>query len=455
MITPILLPKQGNTVESCLIVEWKKKQGEEVKKGEVVCEIETDKAVFEIESPENGILLAIFFNAGDEVPVLTNIAVIGNKGDNYSAFLPEGTQFQNQLTEEAIQLPDTEKNHAYEINTAKQLETTPMKEIDLSMKGGISPRAKNTADKLGIQKENVKGTGPFGRIVERDILSANKNFEPLSHAAKELLSDKNIRPDTGSGIGGRVLTADLVVNEKASDNSSTNDSIKIVSLKGIRKLIAERMLESLKNSAQLTLNSSANATSLLALRNKFKLKDSAIHEKFQSVTINDLIHYAVVKVLLEHPELNSLLKGDQIEYHNNIHLGFAVDTPRGLMVPVIKNAQKLNLLQLSSEAKRLASSSLSGKINPDELNGGTFTISNLGNFGIESFTPVLNLPQTCILGVNTIALKPVNNGNGIEFIPHISFSLTIDHRVIDGAIGARFLQSLAKSIAAIDVLIIA
>jgi pyruvate dehydrogenase E2 component (dihydrolipoamide acetyltransferase) len=455
MITPILLPKQGNTVESCIVIEWKKKKGEEVKKGEVVCEIETDKAVFEIESPENGILLEIFFNAGDEVPVLTNIAVVGSKGEDYSAFLPGGISSKIENTEEIIQLPDKAQYEAHEGDIANQSETIPVKENELSVKGGISPRAKNLAVKLGISKEVVKGTGPDGRIIERDILEANKNFEPLSLAAKDLLSDKNIRPETGSGIGGRVTTADLTNNEKVPIYSLANDAINIKPLKGIRKLISERMLESLKNSAQLTLNSSANATALLALRKKFKLKDSVVHERFQSVTINDLIHFAVIKVLLEHPELNSLLKGDQIEYYSRIHLGFAVDTPRGLLVPVIKNAQEFSLLQLSSEAKRLTDASLSGKINPDELNGATFTITNLGSLGIESFTPILNLPQTCILGINTITLRPVDNGNGVEFIPHISFSLTIDHRVIDGAIGARFLQSIAKSIASIDLLIIA
>jgi pyruvate dehydrogenase E2 component (dihydrolipoamide acetyltransferase) len=449
MITPILLPKQGNTVESCIIVEWKKNKGEEVKKGEVVCEIETDKAVFEIESPENGILLETFFNAGDEVPVLTNIAVIGNKGDSYKEFIPDGNHSKLEQIEETIHLENNKDAGLLETNITKQIKTIPLKADTLNGKKGISPRAKNLADKTGISKEEIQGTGPNGRIIERDIVEANKNMEPLSLAANDLIGEEKYRPESGSGIGGRIITTDIKHDKRVPTYSFDKEGIRVVPLKGIRKLIAERMLESLKNSAQLTLNCSADATALLALRKKFKLNN-----KFQSVTINDLIHYAVVKVLPKHLELNSLLREDQIEYYNKIHLGFAVDTPRGLMVPVIKNAEDLNLLQLSTEANRLALASLSGKISLDELNGGTFTITNLGNLGIESFTPVLNLPQTCILGINTIALKPVNYGNGVEFIPHISFSLTVDHRVIDGAAGARFLQSLAKAVSGIDLAII-
>ncbi len=446
MITPIILPKQGNTVETCLILEWKKKKGENVRKGEVVCEIETDKAVFDIESPADGTLLEIFFRDGDEVPVLTNIAVVGAGGESFAEFDPRGGASGAGRPKEASQTDGAAQPVPVEASPGKATNAVPADGENESLRTRISPRARNLAN-TEVPTKGIRGTGPGGRIIERDIVEAKKKIAPLSRAAGEAAAATGSRPGAGSGIGERVTLADIADSAKESE-SPEERTITVVALKGIRKLIAERMLESLRNSAQLTLNSSADASALLALRGRFK--SSVTHKEFQSVTINDLVQYAVVRVLPQHPELNALLNGDLIEYHDKIHLGFAVDTPRGLMVPVIRNAGALNLLALSLEAKRLSSACLSGKISPDELNGGTFTTTNLGSLGVESFTPVLNLPQTGILGINTITPRAVEKGNGLEFIPHISFSLTIDHRVIDGAAGARFLQSLAKTITEID-----
>ena len=422
MAVPILLPKQGNTVETCLILEWKKRKGEEIKKGEVVCDIETDKAVFELESPADGIILDIFFNEGEDVPVLTNLAVVGTKGENYDEYLPEikKTNIENKKDNIKSNL----NSGPAAVDKSKSIDSL-VKDTSSDNKR-ISPRAKILAEKFKLPIDKIKGTGPDSRIIERDIISESKNYEFLTNAASDLISDTNLRPKAGSGIGNRITTKDIQEETQTPIYNLEEESIKVVPLRGIRKLIAERMLESLKNSAQLTLNSSANATALLNLRKRFK--NSKLYQEFQSVTINDLIHYAVIKTLPGHLEMNSLLVGDKIEYYNRIHLGFAVDTPRGLMVPVIKNSQDLNLIQLSREAKHLAAASLSGKIDTEELKGATFTVTNLGSFGIEG-------------------------ENGIEFIPHISFSLTVDHRAIDGAVGARFLQSLAKTISEIDLAI--
>lgn len=450
MVTPILLPKQGNTVETCLIVAWKKHAGDDVKKGEIICEVETDKAVFEIESPADGTLLETFFKEGDDVPVLTNIAVIGTKGEKYEEYVPAAkrgvaTKVETGKTGDKV-TQDTRESPARNETAEASLEQKPA-----NTERGISPRAKKLAEQLRLSTTDIAGTGPGNRIVERDILSASKNYEPLTPVAGDLATETDFRPSAGSGIGNRVTASDMRKTSMPESRSSSEESIKVVQLKGVRKIIAGRMLESLRNSAQLTLNSSADATAVLNLRKRFK--NGSVYKEFQSVTINDMIHYAVIRTLPDHPELNSLLLGEQIEYHSQIHLGFAVDTPRGLMVPVIKNALELNLLQLSVEAKRLANASQSGKIDPEELNGATFTVTNLGALGIESFTPVLNLPQTGILGVNAVTLRPVESGDGILSVPHIAFSLTIDHRVIDGAVGARFLQSLARTVSEIDLAI--
>ncbi len=445
MATPVVMPRQGNTVESCVLIEWKKKKGDPVAINDVICEVETDKAVFEIESYVEGILLDVFIDEGDDVPVLTNIAVIGKKNENYDDLKPEKTETREPLKEKPEVEIKTENSVA-----AGTISEVPQQDSPYS-KPGISPRAKNLADKLALSTEEIIGTGPKGRIIERDILEKAQHQELLTPAAKDALTEGGVIPKHGTGLGNRIRLTDV---RSANQDKSTvfiEDRSKEVPLVGIRKLIAERMLDSLQNSAQLTLNRTADATALLSLRKRYK--NSKKYRQFNQVTINDMILYTVTKVIPDHPALNSILLNDKIVYYENVHLGFAVDTPRGLMVPVIRNAQNFNLLSMSEETKRLSSACLEKKIQPEELNGGTFTVTNLGSFGIETFTPVINLPQTAILGVGNINLKPVEKHNDIEFVPHITFSLTIDHQVIDGVTGARFLQDLAEAVSEIEIIV--
>jgi pyruvate dehydrogenase E2 component (dihydrolipoamide acetyltransferase) len=218
----------------------------------------------------------------------------------------------------------------------------------------------------------------------------------------------------------------------------------------VRKIVAERMLHSLQSTAQLTLTASADARALLAYRER--LKTSTPEHGLNSVSINDLVLFAVARALLAHPDLNATFDGAAITRHRRAHLAFAVDTPRGLLVPVIRDAGALSLKALSAEAKRLIRACVDGTVAPDALNGGTFTVSNLGALGIETFTPVLNPPQVGILGVGGIALKPTQDGASVAFHPHLALSLTINHQVIDGAPAARFLQTLTRLLADIDLL---
>jgi pyruvate dehydrogenase E2 component (dihydrolipoamide acetyltransferase) len=432
MATPILLPKQGNTVETCRLLAWRKKKGDHVKQGDIVCEVETDKAAFDIESPVNGVLLDVFFNEGDDIPVLTNIAIVGNPGENYAEFLPQ---------ERKIVVAGQPEQGSVEGKHVKEEIINPIPGVEaMSQAKGVSPRAGKLAEQSGLNVQKIQGSGPGGRVIERDVLAYAASLAGAGQA------------DEGTGTVKRASTSDVRGLGKTQTSFAADEEIEAVPLKGVRKLIADRMLGSLLNSAQLTLNSSASAANLLDIRKNFK--SNVGYQQFSSVTINDLVHLAVIQVLSHHPALNCLLQDDTIFYFKNIHLGFAVDTPRGLMVPVIKHSQNLSLLALSNEAKRLSANCINGKILPDELNGGTFTVTNLGSFGVESFTPVLNLPQTAILGINTIAPRPVDQGKGIEFIPSISFSLTIDHRVIDGATGAKFLQDLARRIAEFSLAVI-
>jgi pyruvate dehydrogenase E2 component (dihydrolipoamide acetyltransferase) len=216
----------------------------------------------------------------------------------------------------------------------------------------------------------------------------------------------------------------------------------------VRQTIARRMRDSLSVSAQYTLNTSADATGLLRLRNR--IKASRQSSDIPDINISDMVIFCAVKALLEMPELNAEFIDGKLNQHSNINIGFACDTPRGLLVPVVKNCQNLSLEELASAIKTLTQQAVEGTISPDDLTGGTFTVSNMGNLGIESFTPILNPPQVALLGVNSIELKPVRTEGRVEFIDYIGLSLTCDHQVIDGAPGARFLKIVSRHIENIE-----
>ena len=253
-------------------------------------------------------------------------------------------------------------------------------------------------------------------------------------------------PAVGSGMGGRIVAGDLAAAPPdATASIEFPEDATVIPVKGIRKVVAGRMLASLQNTAQLTLNASADVRSVLDAR--ARCKNAPDEEGVNGITINDIVLYVTIMTLAEFPDLNAHWLGDKIVQFENVHLGFAVDTPRGLMVPVIRNANRMTLSELSCETKRLAGACSEGTIDPDALTGGTFTVTNLGAMGIESFTPVLNAPEVGILGVCSIQPRPVMKGADVEFVPHMGLSLTFDHCAVDGAPAARFLASLRQQIA--------
>lgn len=451
MATAVVMPKQGQSVESCIIAGWKKSVGDTVAEGDVLCEVETDKALLEVESPATGTLLAHFFNEGDEVEVLVNIAVIGNPGEDVDTFRPGGAEAEATPAAEPAEYP------------AENVAAPPVAESVIETaaangKVGISPRAKNLAAQKGLDISAVAlaGTGPGGRIIERDVQAALADMPKMTPLAKSMVATGDYRPpDRGSGVGGRVMSGDLAgVSTGATapvTAETAADDIEIIPVKGVRKVIAGRMLESLQTTAQLTLNASADARAILAYRKRLKASPEALG--LQNVTINDLVLFAVSRMLPQHPALNARFADNEIAQYKNVHLGVAVDTPRGLVVPVVRRADTLSLKQIAAEARRLASACLEGTVKPDEITGGTFTVTNLGAFGIESFTPVLNPPEVGILGVGNINLKPVDVKGTVEFIPHIGLSLTINHQVVDGAPAARFLKALSQALADLELLL--
>ncbi len=439
MAKPVIMPRLGQSVESCIIAQWVKKKGDKVNKGDVLLSYETDKASFDLEAEEEGTLLEVFYFEGEEAPVLGNIAVIGAQGESVDEFRPSGGG-NIEKTEPALSSPQEDialSEDLSEVNVSTDLKG------DASSKIYISPRARKLADKLGIYYDSIKGTGPQGRIIERDIEAAAKVMPRLTPTSGLIIKETKLTPSSaGSGIGGRIIEQDLLYP------SAITDDVEIVKLSNIRKLIAKGMFNSLHNSAQLTHHMGADARNILALREeiKNKIKDGTLKE---NITINDMVCFAVIKALKQNPNANAHFLGDSVKLFKNVHLGFAVDTERGLIVPVAKNADRLSLAGLSDRLKELALICKTGNIDPDLISSeaASFTVSNLGAYGVEMFTPVINLPQVGILGVNTIISRPADLGNGVfGFIPYIGLSLTYDHRAIDGGPASVFLKTIKTEI---------
>jgi pyruvate dehydrogenase E2 component (dihydrolipoamide acetyltransferase) len=434
MATTVIMPKQGQSVESCIITEWNKKKGDKVTKGEILFSYETDKASFEEEAPVDGYLIEIFYEAGDEVPVLTNVCVIGEMGETVSG-LSSSIAASAEIAEKKASVEESQKPLAEKAEPVQ-------KTVEQGSEKIISPRAKNLAEKEGIFLENIQGSGPKGRIIEQDIKAAigSTKTTPL---AKKVAGAEQLQPTgTGTGLGGSVTAKDLSVS-----NPVYSDDFEIKKLSNMRKLIAKAMFNSLQNSAQLTHHLGADARRLLELRKKVKKANE--NGNPVNITINDMVCIAVIKALLKFPQANTHFLGDSMKYFKKVHLGVAVDTERGLMVPVIRNADDLSIQGLSNQLKEIAALCRKGSINPELLSpeAGTFTVSNLGNYGVEMFTPVINLPQSAILGVNTIVPRPKDLGDGAYgFVPFIGLSLTYNHQALDGGEATRFLKQIAIEI---------
>ena len=417
--------------------------GDTIEAGDILCEVETDKATMEVESPVTGTVLALFFEEGDDVAVMTNIAAVGEAGESSDELRPDA------VFEPPPEAPVADDSPAVH-ETIVPAVSAPISNGDDNGFVRISPRARKLAQRKQIDFTGLTGSGPMGRIIERDIEVAIRNRPAMSPVAKAMVDTGDyIAPERGSGARGKIKKGDLIpATTTPTTMQSTDDDVEIIPLKGVRKVIASRMLASLQTTAQLTLSASVPAQAVLDMRQW--LKSSPASLGLRSITINDLIMYGVAKSLPDFPDMNALFEDDVIYRHKRVNLGFAVDTPRGLVVPVIHHADAMNLAGLADRAHELAAAALDGKLAPDNMSGGTFTVSNLGSLGVEVFTPVLNPPQVGILGVGSITQRPIPTDAGYDFAPHMTLSLTINHQVVDGAPGARFLQLLSKNLSNIS-----
>ena len=412
MANAVIMPKAGITVESCIIGSWEKKVGDAVKIGDILFSYETDKASFECESTEEGTLLEIFFEDGEEVPCLVNVCAIGKEGDDCSALRPN-----NDSTDSSVAQTEVIEEKEEVVIQVQPVTTT------VSDNSAVSPRAKKLAERAGVDANTAIPTGPNGRIIERDV--------------RNLIDNPVV--NTTDNVNKTVL-------ETAIEVEYTD-----VKFSAIRRAISKSMTTSLSTMAQLTHNTSFDATCILNYRKQLKASEG----EYAGITLGDMVLYAVSRILLNHPDLNAnMLDDNNIRLFKHVNLGVAVDTPRGLMVPTIFNADQKSLLEISKEVKQLAAECREGSISPDKLTGGSFTVSNLGNLGVESFTPVINPPQTGILGVCK-AVERVRKGKDgqIETYPAMGLSLTYDHRAVDGAPASRFQKELCDNLEKFTILL--
>lgn len=428
MATAVIMPRQGQSVESCIIGEWFKKVGDPVQEGDILFSYETDKSSFEEPAKQAGTLLAIFYGADDDVPCLTTVGVIGEPGESYAEFAPD--QAAGTAEAPGMEAPAAKAPAAAAVAApAAQAEGTALR--------GVSPRARNAAERLHVDPAQAQPTGPNGRVIERDI-------KALAQASR-----------TGTGLGGRVTVADQAAApaaQAAPAVQGADTEYQDVKLPNIRKVIAKSMFQSLSTMAQLTHTTSFDATCIMNFRKGLK----AAPEQLQvpNITLNDIILFAASRVLPKHPDLNAHFLEDKMRYFRHVNLGIAVDTPRGLMVPTLMRAEEKSLKEIAAEAKALAAACQDGSINPDLLQGASFTVSNLGTLGIEHFTPVINPPQTGILGVDCIVERVRTVDGQIAVYPAMGLSLTYDHRALDGAPASRFLQDMRAALENFQALLI-
>jgi len=414
MASAVIMPRQGQSVESCIITKWYKNKGDEVKEGDLLFSYETDKASFDEEAKVSGTLLAILAEEGDDVPVLQNVCVIGKKGEDISEFTAQGAQ--------AAKTPA--KQEAPAAAAASSPAVTGQVFPGERMK--ISPRAKIAAENMNLDYAQAAPTGPGGRIIERDIAALAK-----SGGAQTEKQAASVVPGLPA----------IPAGEDFTDVPHTS----------VRKKIAKAMHASLSTMAQLTHASSFDAADILAFRKQIKANGEALG--LENITLNDIVIFAVSRVLGNHPALNAHYDDEKLRMFKNVHIGMAVDTPRGLLVPTLFHANLLSLNEIAKQAKLIAKEAQEGSISPDLLTGASFTITNLGALGIEHFTPVINPPQTGILGVNNIQTRVRMEGGEMKPYQAMGLSLTYDHRALDGAPASRFLKELCSSLESFSALL--
>ena len=433
MAVEIIMPKAGMAMEEGTVTKWLKKVGDKVEAGEPLLVIETDKTSMELEAPASGYLIQILKDSGDVVPVVQTIGYIG--------------AIDEKIAQGAVAVETIEKEVKIENKSLDQVSVSPQKLNTFGNRIAATPLAKKIASEKGIDLSTITGTGIFGEIKAADVKQAKSmSITPL---ARRMAEDQNIDLGQiqGSGFNGKIRKEDLglsAAQEKAIQPAQRVEAAAAKSeipsarkpLKGMRKVIAERMLKSHLEIPPVTLNAKADVTEMLSLREKL---NAALGFK---VSINDFVLKATALALKESPNINVSLEGNELVLKSAINVGMAVALDDGLIVPVIRNIDEMSLVQIAGKSKEMAGKAKEGKLLPDDYTGGTFTVTNLGMYDVLSFTPIINLPEAAILGVCAIENELKMIEDKIENRSFIGLSLTFDHRAIDGAQAAVFLKKI-------------
>ena len=398
MAEVINMPRLSDTMEEGTLAKWFKKVGDTVKEGEILAEIETDKATMEFESFHDGILLHIGIDEGSTAPVDSIIAIIGSKGEDISSFLKNS---DSEVKEEPK--PEVKEEPKPEVKEEPKPVSNNNKPSDRIL---ISPLAKRLAKEKGIDISTVNGTGDNGRIIKRDIDS----FKPSNYSQFSQPSPQ------------------LTESSYETQNST------------MRKAIAKRLADSKFSAPHYYLNIELEMDNMISFRKQF------IQTQNIKISFNDIIAKAVSLSLAKHPKVNSRWYDDKIIFNEHVHLGVAVAVDDGLIVPIVKFANSKDLPQINSEIKDFAERAKNKKLTPAEIEGSTFTISNLGMFGIESFTSIINQPNSAILSIGAIVQKPIIKNNEVVVGNTMKLTLACDHRTVDGATGSLFLKTLKEYI---------
>jgi pyruvate dehydrogenase E2 component (dihydrolipoamide acetyltransferase) len=435
MAHPILMPKPGQMTEECVLVAWHKREGDQVRRGDVLFEIETDKANMDVEAFEDGVLLRRYVEEGDTVPVNAVCAYVGEPGETVPDVAPKHPAGEPARTEAVAEGPlgpataaSTPPAGAAPTAFAPVTSpSTPTASRSDAQDGGrlrISPRASRLAADAGMDPRTIAGTGPEGRITERDVRAALAT-RPTAVVTAAVAAPAAPAPVAGAG------TPPLPAAWAASDEEAPR------ALSRMRRIIAERLTLSATTVPQFTVTIAVDMTRLVALRAELKAAGVAL-------SVTDFIISAVARSLVEYPNVNARTDGVSIWPRRRVHIGLAVALPEGLVVPVIRDADNRSVTDLHARANALAEAARNGTLGPDDMSGGTFTISNLGMYGVEEFSAIINPGESAILAVSSVVPTPVVVGDGIGIRQTMKVTLTADHRIVDGELAARFLNAVRR-----------
>ena len=439
MATDIIVPPLSQTMDTVVLVEWLKAEGDQISKGEPLFVIETDKANLDIEAPAGGILRQVWAEAGEEVTVRSSIGVIADVGE----VIPERTVAAPSPTGE-VQADSAPAKAAADAPAGPEGQPLPPERL---ARIPASPRARRLAEQEGVVLENLSASGPQGMIVERDVrahIEARPAAPVITPVARRLAEAAGLEPSAlqPTRPGARITRADVEA-AMAVREPIAEEGVQWVDVSPIRRTIARRMVESQQAAAEVTLTRDVDVAAFVELRGQIL---EALSEGDPRPTYTDLLAVVVARQLRRHPRANATWDGDRIGLYGEVNVAVAVDTDRGLVTPVVRNADKLGLLELTRDRAALVQQALEGTIGLDQLTGGTFTITNLGPLGIDAFTPIINPPQTAILGVGRIRQAAAVYEGELCIRQRMYLSLTFDHRIIDGAPAARFLMDVVRLI---------